>query len=44
MLLKKDFKKAVELILENKGNIENEIKGYLKTNKNNNNVPIKLTY
>jgi len=33
-VIKKDFKKAVELILENEGNIENEIKGYLENKKN----------
>src|SRR3989338_10158143 len=33
-IIKKDFKKAIGLILENKGNIENEIKSYLEKNKN----------
>ena len=33
-VIKKDFKKAVELILENEGNIENEIKEYLENKKN----------
>ena len=33
-IIKKDFKKAVELILENTGYAEEEIKNYLKNNKN----------
>ncbi|MEK6892476.1 MAG: tRNA pseudouridine(13) synthase TruD [Nanoarchaeota archaeon] len=33
-VIKKDFKKAVELILENEGGIELQIKEYLKNNKN----------
>ena len=33
-IIKKDFKKAVELILENKGFTEDKIKLYLKDNKN----------
>lgn len=33
-LTRKDFKKAVELILENNGVIENKISHYLKNNKN----------
>ena len=34
-IIKKDFKKAVELILENEGKVENDINEYLKRNKNN---------
>ena len=34
-IIKRDFKKAVELILENNGIIEDEIRQYLKENKNN---------
>lgn len=34
-IIKKDFKKAIELILENNGWIENKIKVHLKNNKNN---------
>ena len=33
-IIKKDFKKAAELILENKGNAEENIKKYLGNNKN----------
>ena len=33
-IIKKDFKKAVGLIMENEGNIENEIQGYLENKKN----------
>ena len=33
-IIKRDFKKAVELLLENNGAVENEIKGYVKENKN----------
>ncbi len=33
-IIKKDFKKAIELLLENNGNIENEITKYLVENKN----------
>jgi len=33
-IIRKDFKKAVELILENSGNIEENIKVYLKNSKN----------
>ena len=33
-IIKKDFKKAAELILENKGYVEEEIENYLKNNKN----------
>ncbi len=32
---KRDFKKAIELLLENNGFMENKIKQYLKNNKNN---------
>ena len=46
-IIKKDFKKAVNLILENKGDFEEKIRGYLKTNKNNyvgaiNLIPFKI--
>jgi len=46
-IIKNDFKKAVELILENKGDFEERIKDYLKTNKNDhigaiNLVPFKI--
>ena len=34
-IIKRDFKKAVELIFENKGNTEEIINEYLKSNKNN---------
>ncbi|MBI3034985.1 tRNA pseudouridine(13) synthase TruD [Candidatus Woesearchaeota archaeon] len=34
-IIKKDFKKAVELLLENNGIMEDKIKGYLNKNKNN---------
>ena len=34
-IVKRDFKKAVELILENDGILENQIKEYIKKNKNN---------
>lgn len=34
-IIKKDFKKAVELILENRGILEDQIKQYLENNKNN---------
>jgi len=34
-IIKRDFKKAVELILENGGKTEQKIIGYLKINKNN---------
>ena len=34
-IVKKDFKKSVELILENKGAMEKKITDYLKNNKNN---------
>jgi len=34
-IIKKDFKKAIELILENNGWIENKIRAHLKNNKNN---------
>mgnify|MGYP001609558906 CR=1 FL=1 len=34
-IIKRDFKKAVELILENNGFIEDKIKQYLNENKNN---------
>lgn len=33
-IIKKDFKKAVELILENEGIVEQEIKKYIQNNKN----------
>ena len=33
-VIKKDFRNAAELILENKGNVEEEIKNYLGDNKN----------
>jgi len=46
-IIKNDFKKAVELILENKGDFEERIKDYLKTNKNDhigaiNLIPFKI--
>ncbi|MBI2653573.1 tRNA pseudouridine(13) synthase TruD [Candidatus Woesearchaeota archaeon] len=34
-IVKRDFKKAVGLLLENNGNIEDEIKQYIEKNKNN---------
>ena len=34
-IIKRDFKKAIALILKNNGNLENQIKEYLKMNKNN---------
>jgi len=34
-IIKKDFRKAVELMLENEGHIEKEIRQYLQNNKNN---------
>ncbi len=34
-IIKRDFKKAVELILENRGIVEDKINDYIKNNKNN---------